>query len=60
MYSQVDMLQPILRGLNKIIEEAVPRFLHETMETRVLLLIDYSYKKTPMAAPEKKLVIIRS
>jgi hypothetical protein len=60
MYSQVDMLQPILGGLNKIIEEAVPRLLHETMKTRVLLLIDHSYKKTPMAAPEKKLAIIRS
>ena len=58
MHSQIDMFRPILGGLNKIIEEAVPRFLHETMETDILLFIDYLYKKTSMAVPEKKLVII--
>jgi hypothetical protein len=55
MYSQKDMLYPVLGGLNKIIEEAVPRFLEETLETHILLLIYYMYKKTSMAAPVDKL-----
>ena len=49
------MFLPVLRGLNKIIEETVPRFLNETLETDILLLIDHLYKKTSLAAPVKKL-----
>ena len=49
------MFQPVLWGLDKIIEKAVPRFLDETLETRILLLIDHLYKKTPMVAPMEKL-----
>ena len=57
----MDMFRPILRVLNELIEEAAPRFLDETFETRILLLIDHLYKKTSMAAPEeKRLVIILS
>ena len=55
MYWQFDMFRPVLGGLNKIIEEAVPRFLDETLETVILLLIDHLHKKTAMVAPEKKL-----
>jgi hypothetical protein len=55
MHSQVNMFQPVLRGLNKIIEETVPRFLNETLETRIPPLVDHLYKKTSVAAPEKEL-----
>ena len=55
MYSQLYMFQPVIGSLNKIIEETVPRFLDETLETRILLLIDHLYKKTATAAPEKVL-----
>ena len=55
MYSQLDMFQPVLGGLNKIIEEAIPRFFNEPFETGILLLIDHLDKKTSLAAPEKKL-----
>jgi hypothetical protein len=48
------MFLPVFRGLNKVIEETVPRFLNETLETVILLLIDHLYKKTSLAAPEKK------
>jgi hypothetical protein len=54
-YSQEDMFHPVLGGLNKIIEEAVPRFLKETLETHILLLIEHMYKNTSMAAPVNKL-----
>jgi hypothetical protein len=54
MYSQLDMFQPVFGGLNKIIEEAVPRYLDHTLETGVLLLIDHLYKKTSLVVPEKK------
>ena len=54
MYSQLDMFEPVLGGLNKLIEEAVPRYLDDTLETGILLLIDHLYKKTSLAAPEKK------
>jgi hypothetical protein len=54
MYSQLDMLQPVFGGLNKIADEAVPRHLDDTLETGILLLIDHLYKKTSLVAPEKK------
>ena len=54
MCSQMDMLRPILGRLDKFIEEAIPRFLNETFETAILLFIDHLYKKTSLAAPEKK------
>jgi hypothetical protein len=56
MYSQKDMFQPVLGGPNKIVEEAVPRFLNDTLKTDIPLLIHYVCKKTSVAAPEKKLV----
>ena len=49
------MFRPILRGLNKFIEEAVPRFLDETLETHILLFIDHLYTKTSLTTPEKEL-----
>ena len=49
------MFRPVLGGLNKIIEESVPSFLDEILETGILLLIDHLYKKTAMVAPEKEL-----
>jgi hypothetical protein len=55
MYSQLDMFQPIFRGLNKVIKEAIPRFVNEPFKKGILLLIDHLYKKTSLAAPEKKL-----
>jgi hypothetical protein len=48
------MLPPILGSLNKIIEEPIPRFLNETLETGIPLLVNHLYKKTSMAAPVKK------
>jgi hypothetical protein len=54
MYSQLDMLRPVLRGLNKIAEEAVPSYLDDTQETGILLLIDHLYTKTSLVAPERK------
>ena len=48
------MFQPLLGGLNKIVKEAAPRYLDDTLETGILLLIDHLHKKTSMAAPEKK------
>jgi hypothetical protein len=54
MYSQLDMFQPVLGGLDKIAEETVPRYFDDTLETSILFLIDHLYKKTSMAAPEKK------
>ena len=50
------MFEPILGVLNKIIEEAVPRFLNGTFKTGILLLIDHLYKKPSLASPEKSLV----
>jgi hypothetical protein len=55
VYSQKDMFYPVLGGLNKIIEEAVPGFLNQTFEMDILL-IDHMYEKTSLAAPEEKLV----
>jgi hypothetical protein len=55
MHSQVDMFQPVLRGLTKIVEEAVPGFLEETLEAGILFLIDYLCKKASLAAPEESL-----
>jgi hypothetical protein len=49
------MFRPALGVLNKIIEEPVPCFLNETLETGILLLINHLYKKTSIAAPVKKL-----
>ena len=49
------MLPPVLGSLNKIVEKPVPRFLDETLETCIPLLINHPYKKTSMAAPEKEL-----
>ena len=51
----MDMLRPVLGGLNKIIEEAIPRFFNEPFETGILLLINHLYKKTSLVAPVKKL-----
>jgi hypothetical protein len=56
MYSQNDMFQPVLGGPNKIVEEAVPRFLNDTLKTNIPLLIHHMCQKTSVAAPEKKLV----
>ena len=56
MYSQIEMFEPILGVLNKIVEEAVARFLNGTFETDILLLIDHLYKKASLASPEKRLV----
>jgi hypothetical protein len=58
MYSQLDMFPPVLRGLNKIIEEAIPRFLNETFETGILFLIDHLYKKASLTAPEKEVRLL--
>ena len=55
MHSQMDMFRPVLRGLTEIVEEAVPRFLDDTLEASILLLIDYLYKKTTLATPERRL-----
>jgi hypothetical protein len=49
------MFRPALGGLNKIIEEPVPRFLKESLETGVLLLINHMYKKTSVAPPMEEL-----
>jgi hypothetical protein len=49
------MLPPVLGSLNKIVEESVPRFFDETLETGILLLINHLYKKTSVVAPVKKL-----
>ena len=49
------MFQPVIGGLNKIVEEAAPRYLDDTLERGILLLIDHLYKKTSLAAPVKKL-----
>ena len=54
MYSQLDMFQPVLGALNKIVEKAVPRYLDDTLETGILLFIDHLHKKTSLAAPDKK------
>jgi hypothetical protein len=51
----MDMFRPFLGCLDKFMEEAVPRFLDESLETHVLLFIDYLYTKTSLATPEKKL-----
>jgi hypothetical protein len=51
----MDMFHPVLRGLTKIVEEAIPGFLEETLEPDILFLINYLYKKTPLAAPEESL-----
>ena len=53
MCSQMNMLHPVLGGLNKLVEEVIPRFLNETFEPYILLFVDHMYKKTPLAAPEK-------
>jgi hypothetical protein len=53
--SQFDMLQPVLRSLNKIIQEPIPHILNETLETEILLLINHLYKKTSLEAPVNKL-----
>jgi hypothetical protein len=55
MCLQLDMLQPVLRDLNKIVEEPVPRFLNDAFETGILLFIDHLYKKKALTTPEKKL-----
>ena len=52
MYSQIDMFQPVVGGPHKAIEETVPCFLEDTLETDILLFIDHLYKKTALAAPE--------
>ena len=54
MDSQMDMFRPILRGLTKIVEEAVPGFLEEILEAGILFLINHMCEKTSLAAPEKK------
>ena len=57
MYSQMDMFEPVLGSLSKVVKEAVPGFLNGVlgMGTGILLLIDHLYKKTSMAAPGKEL-----
>ena len=55
MHSQMDMLRPVLGSLNKVTKEAVPCFVNGILEMGILLLIDHFYKKTSLAAPEKKL-----
>ena len=55
MHSQRDMFRPVLRGLTKIVEEAVPGFLNETLEAGILFFINHLYKKTSLAAPEERL-----
>jgi hypothetical protein len=55
MNLQKAVFRPVIGGLNKIIEEPVPCFLNETLETGILLLINHFYKKTSMTAPVKKL-----
>jgi hypothetical protein len=52
------MFQPVIGVLYKVIEQAVPRFLKKTLETRILLLIYYMYKKTSLAAPTTGEIII--
>jgi hypothetical protein len=54
MYSQLNMFQPILGGLNKIAEEAVPSYLNDTQEPGILLLIDHLCEKTSLVVPERK------
>jgi hypothetical protein len=54
MYSQTDVFRPILRRLDKFIEEVIPRFLDDILETRILLFIDYLYTETSLTTPEKK------
>ena len=54
VHSQMDMFRPVLRDLTKIGEEAVPGFLEETLEAGILFLINHFYKKTSLAAPEKR------
>jgi hypothetical protein len=57
----MNMFHPVLGGLNKLVEEAIPRFLNETFEPYILLLVDYMYKQTPLAAPEKsRLILLRA
>jgi hypothetical protein len=53
MYSQMDMFQPVLGSLSKVVKEAVPCFLNGVLEMGILLLIDHLDKKTSLAAPEK-------
>jgi hypothetical protein len=55
MHSQRDMFRPVFGGLTKIVEEAVPGFLEETLEAGILFFISHFQEKTPLAAPEKRL-----
>jgi hypothetical protein len=55
LYSQFDMFQPVIGGLKKVVEKAVPRFLNKTLEEGILLLVDHLYEKTSLAAPGEKL-----
>jgi hypothetical protein len=49
------MFQPVIGGLKKVVEKAVPRFLNKTLEEGILLLVDHLYEKTSLAAPGEKL-----
>ena len=51
----MDMFRTVLRDLTKIVEEAVPGFLEETLEASILFLINHLCKKTSLAAPEERL-----
>jgi hypothetical protein len=55
IYSQMDMFRPVFRGLTKIVEEAVPGFLEETLEAGILFLINHLCKKASLAAPGERL-----
>ena len=53
MYLQIDVFQPVIGGLNKVVEKAVPRFLNKTLEEGIPLIIDHLYEKTSLTAPER-------
>jgi hypothetical protein len=58
MCSQMDMFEPVLGSLSKVLKEAVPGLLSGVLKVGILLLIDHLYKKTSLAAPERNWIII--
>jgi hypothetical protein len=54
MDSQMNMFRPVFGSLNEVAKEAVPCLINGILEMDILLLVDHLYKKTPLAAPEKK------
>ena len=55
MHLQIDVFHPVIGGLNKVVEKAVPSFLNKTLEEGISLIIDHWHEKTSLTAPEEKL-----